>query len=65
MVPVMVPPDIVPVFVMVPELVMDPAFDKVTPAGKENVSPLSPRVTVPQFAVGVILLFQRKVYPSF
>jgi len=35
---------------------MDPAFDKVTPAGKENVSPLSPRVTVPQFAVGVILL---------
>lgn len=54
--PVMVPPDMVPVFVIVPELVIDPALDKVTPHGMASVSPLSPSVTVPQFVVGVILL---------
>ena len=55
-VPVIVPPDIVPVFVIVPEFVIDPAEVKVTPEGIVIVSPLSPSVTVPQFAVGVILL---------
>ena len=56
MVPVIVPPEIVPVFVIVPELVMDPADVKVTPDAIATVSPLSPSVTVPQSAVGVILL---------
>jgi len=55
-VPVIVPPEIVPVFVMVPEFVMDPADVNVTPDGIASVSPLSPSVTVPQFVVGVILL---------
>ena len=56
MVPVIVPPEIVPVFVIVPELVIDPADVNVTPDAIATVSPLSPSVTVPQFAVGVILL---------
>jgi hypothetical protein len=42
--------------VIVPELVIEPEFDKVTPHGIATVSPLSPSVTVPQFVVGVILL---------
>ena len=55
-VPVIETPVIVPVFVIVPEFCKAPPLVKVTPAGIATVSPLSPSVTVPQFAVGVILL---------